>query len=399
MLTGWALHLGMSAKFVGLLAALPVVAQVVQAVAAYFTVRFGHRKVALVAIALSRQAFLPLVFFPWLPLGMGARQALLVVAAGAYQLFGMIANNAWNTWMGELVPEPLRGRYFGRRTALCTVAGGLCALLAGFALDGGLRRASAGPVLEGMALLGCLAGAFSVVLMARQHAEPARAEAPRWSLEAMMRPLRDRRARRLLAYFVAWNGACGLSAPFFGLYLLRDLRFSYAGLAAQGAGLALAKVASTSKWGRAVDRLGSKRVLLVCTAGLSASPLAWIASSVGHDWPLLVETAVGGVLLGGHALASFALPLEEAPPRERPFYLAAVAVAGGAAFAFTSALGGALASASAVPPLRLILGSSSALRLLAVAAAIAIPSRISGRSAVNAIAEDARAKEPLRRAA
>ncbi|HTT71534.1 MAG TPA: MFS transporter, partial [Anaeromyxobacteraceae bacterium] len=46
-LTGWALYLGMSAKLVGMMAALPVVAQLVQGAAAYFTVRYGHRRTAL----------------------------------------------------------------------------------------------------------------------------------------------------------------------------------------------------------------------------------------------------------------------------------------------------------------------------------------------------------------
>ena len=53
-LTGWALHLGMSAKLIGLLCALPVVAQVLQLGGAVLTARFGHRRTALVAIALSQ---------------------------------------------------------------------------------------------------------------------------------------------------------------------------------------------------------------------------------------------------------------------------------------------------------------------------------------------------------
>jgi MFS family permease len=402
VLTGWALYLGMSAKLVGLLAALPVVAQLVQAVAAHLTVRFGHRRVALVSIALSRQAFLPLVFLPVLPLTPHGRKALLLASAGAYQVFGMVANNAWNTWMGELVPSAVRGRYFGRRTAFCTVAGGLSALLAGVALDVSLHRGCVGAVLEVLAAITCVAGATSVFLMSRQHADRFRPPVPRFTLGALLRPLADSRARRLLAYFVAWNGACGLSAPFFGLYLLRDLRFSYVGLAAQGAGLALAKMATTSSWGRTVDRLGSKRVLIVCTAGLSVSPLAWIASSSLNVWPLVLETAVGGVLLGGHAVASFEFPLKLSPVRERPFYLAAVAVAGGGAFALTSAVGGAVAVAAPVPAFRVLLASSACLRLVALLAAFALPGRRSdGESALakERSRGDAREREPLRQAA
>jgi MFS family permease len=376
-LTGWALHLGLGAALVGLVGALPVVAQVLQLAGAFFTARFGHRRTALVSVALARQAFLPLAFLPWLPIGLEHRRVVLLACAGAHHGLGIVCNNAWNVWMGEMIPGRVRGRYFGRRTAICTVAGGLCALGAGVALDRGQRAAAAGPVLQGLALLACAAGGLSVVLMARQHASAARREPVRWAMRAMLQPLRDPRARSVVVYALAWNGACGLSAPFFGLYLLRDLRTGYAVLAAQGAGLAMAKVASAAGWGRAVDGAGARRVLLVCTAGLALSPLAWAMSSPDQLWPLALETAVGGVLFGGHAVASFALPLAVAPARERPFYLAAVAVAGGAAFAVTSAAGGALVDAAQThhAPIRFLFACSAALRLVALGTAFLLPRR------------------------
>ena len=376
-LTGWALHLGMSAQLIAAVGALPVVAQIFQVAGAFLTARFGHRRTALVSIALARQAFLPLAVAPLLPLGPEERQLLLLGVAGAHHGLGIVASNAWSAWMGELVPSAVRGRYFGRRTALCTVAGGACALAAGLALDRGQRTGAAGTVLQGLALVASAAGAASVVLMARQHAGPPRREPARWVLRAMLRPVSDPDARRVLAYAVLWNGACGLSAPFFALYLLRDLGTGYAALAAQGAGLAAAKIASASGWGRAVDRAGSRRVLVLCTAGLAVSPLAWMCSSPGRLWPLAIETALGGILLGGHGVASFDLPLSVAPRRERPFYLAAVAMAGGAAFGVTSAMGGALVggAGTAQLPLRALLAGSLVLRLAAVAAAWALPAR------------------------
>src|SRR5512142_2856338 len=136
---------------------------------------------------------------------------------------------------------------------MCTVIGGVAALLAGVALDRARTGAVATAALQATAAVACVAGAVSVLLMARQHAAPARRVPVRRAVRALVRPLRDRRARRAIAYSMAWNGACGLSAPFFGMFVLNDLRGGYALLAAEGAGLAVAKVASASAWGRAVD--------------------------------------------------------------------------------------------------------------------------------------------------
>jgi hypothetical protein len=86
-------------------------------------------------------------------------------------------------------------------------------------------------------------------------------------------------------------------------------------------------------------------VLLVCTAGLALSPLAWVACGPSRLWPLAIETALGGVLLAGHGVASFALPLALAPARERSYWCATFFMTGGVAFAATSAVGGAVAAA------------------------------------------------------
>src|SRR4051812_43684165 len=135
MLTAWAIALGCKPLLVGLLWALPYLAQLVQFPAAWLTSRFGARRTSIVAVAISRQLQLPLVIVPFLLLGGGARQWVFVAITAVSAILGVIGNNAWVTWMGELVPAQLRGRYFGRRTALCTLAGTLGALGAGLIID------------------------------------------------------------------------------------------------------------------------------------------------------------------------------------------------------------------------------------------------------------------------
>src|SRR6266545_3219148 len=92
-LTGWALHLDCGPALIGLLGALPFLAQLVQLPAARLVARFGPRRVALVAVALSRQAFLPLVALPFVRLDPAAARALLVGAAVAHHGLGIVCNN------------------------------------------------------------------------------------------------------------------------------------------------------------------------------------------------------------------------------------------------------------------------------------------------------------------
>src|SRR5437764_1062508 len=188
-LTAWALYLGLAPVLVGLLGALPFIAQLVQIPSAWLTHVHGSRRTALWTIGVARQLPLALAFLPWLPLSQAEQRAVLLAIAAAASLLGVAGNNAWTTWMGELVPDRLRGRYFGRRTAFCALGSTLGALGAGLALDHARPGAGAAAVLSLLAIASCGFGAVTSLLLARQHEPGGAAPARGASLAA-----RDRRA-------------------------------------------------------------------------------------------------------------------------------------------------------------------------------------------------------------
>ena len=88
----------------------------------------------------------------------------------------MIGNSAWVAWMGDLVPDRLRGRFFGRRTIFLSIAGTLTSLGAAILLDRLAPIGWTGAALSALTAVAFLAGVVSVVLMLRQHEPPAAAE-------------------------------------------------------------------------------------------------------------------------------------------------------------------------------------------------------------------------------
>ncbi|HYO56039.1 MFS transporter [Archangium sp.] len=369
-ITGWALYLGCGPFWVGLLGALPFLAQLMQLPGAWLTTRFGARRMALLTVALSRQAFLPLVVLPFLPVSPETKRGVLVAVAAAHHGLGILCNNAWVTWMGDLVPSRVRGRYFGRRTAISTLTGALATFTTGTLLDGARASERTGLALAALAFTACVLGALSTALMALKH-DPARHPLPgTFRAARVLQPLRDAPARRLLAYGMAWNAALGLAGPFFTLYLLKDLKLGFTLVALQGSSTAIARMLAAPLWGRLIDRFGARPVLRACVLGLVLSPVLWVLAGPERWWPIALDALLGGVLLSGHGLAAFALPLAVAPARERPFYHAAFAMTGGASFALASAAAGALVQA--LPPSPLLLGyPCTALRLIFLLSALA----------------------------
>jgi hypothetical protein len=344
VLAGWALHLGATPLEVGMLGALPQLAQLAQFPSALATSALGRRRVAIAAVGLSRQALLPLALLPLLGLGgAGARTLLLGVAAAAAVL-GVLGNNAWTAWMGELVPESMRGRFFGRRTALCTVGGTAAGVGVAHLLDTAASRGTADLALSLLAGASCLLGLLTTVLMSRQH-DPPGAPAPRPTLAAALRPVRDPEARGLLAYQLAWNASVGLGGGFFTFHLLHNLRAGFTVAAFHAAASAGARILAAPAWGKALDRFGARPVLAACSFAAAGLPLVWLATAPGRLWPIAIDALVGGMAWSGHGLATFSLPLSVAPRRDRPFYLAAFAMAGGTAYALATWAGGGLCAA------------------------------------------------------
>ena len=345
VLTAWAIALKLGPFLVGVMTSLPFFAQFVQFPAAWLTSTFGHRRVALTAVCLSRLLMLPLCLVPWLPLTLAGQQLLLVGIAAGSAVLGVVGNNAWVAWMGELVPRPLRGRFFGRRTALCTLAGTLASLVAGVFLDQSRQLQAVGAALPLLAAMACAMGVVTTLLLARQH-DPAPGSTPlRLDLEAAKMPLRDPHARRVLLYQVTWNAAIGLSGPYFTLHMLQNLRMTFVVMALYSAAVAAVRMLMAPIWGRIIDRVGAQPVVLGCSVALVVVPLIWLVPTADLLWPLVFDVVIAGILWSGHGLASFALPLSVAPRQGRPFYLAAFSTAGGLAYAAASAVGGGIASA------------------------------------------------------
>ena len=374
-LVGWALRLGMTPSLTAALLAMPIGAQILQLPGALFTRWQGHRRTVLFAATVSRMAFLPLACLPALPMSAAGQRGLLLCVALLHHGFAAVATGALNDWMGEVVPAGVYGRYFGRRIRASTFLGALTGLAVGLALQGEGVLATSTTVLQYLAIIGTVVGGLSITVLLYQRAAPPSVVTSGDSYSSMAYAVTDPDARLALVLTVGWHAACGLSAPFFGLYLVRELRAGYLVLAAYGTAFAMARVASAADWGRIVDRFGARNILVACTTGLTLSPIAWLCCAPGRLWPLALDAVIGGALFGGHTIASFALPFAAPRDRSRLFHLATIAAAGGAAFAITSATGALAASAAPDGSVRPLLAVSAALRALSVALALGSPKR------------------------
>lgn len=342
-LTGYALMLGADSAALGVLAAIPYLAQTFQLVAAYVAERTAGVKVlAVVAAACGRLPWAFAAALPFLPIvpapyRVGALLAFVAISSA----FLMMTYNAWTVWMSELIPERLRGRYFGVRNVVIIAVTVFVSVVGGRVLDAFKDR---GQEAEGFAVIfavGVACAAVAAILLSRQPA--VRLPAARENfLRRLVAPLADANYRRALYFYVAWHFAWALPLAFWNVYMLEYLEMSYFQIALFNGITNFAAAVGHRAWGKIADRVGNKPVVAVCAAGIGFLPLFWLTTRPNFIYPIWFIGFWAGATWSGFGLTTFTLPLVLAPREARNYYIAAFGVITGAATFLASSLGGVI---------------------------------------------------------
>src|SRR3954470_402794 len=132
VLVGFALEIGATPWHIGLLAAIPFLAQVAQLPAIALVERIrARKKIAVIAVAISRVMISLLAVVALIPDPVTALRTLLV-AQVCITLLGSLAGCSVNSWLHQLLASQGLGELFSRRLFWSTVLASLGALAAGY---------------------------------------------------------------------------------------------------------------------------------------------------------------------------------------------------------------------------------------------------------------------------
>ena len=328
VIIGYMLHLGASATEIGLIASVPMLAQLASPFAAYLGGVAGRLKaVTALTALLGRGLWLLAAFLPFLGVPAEWRPTFVVGLVMASSFFQASTATLWTSWMGGVVPESRRGRYFGFRAGVVGVVGMLANLGAGWFLD----RVSAPLNFQIVLGVGVLSALLGVALLLLHYEPPVTRERPHFR-EVFRTPWQDANFRRLLVFGVYWQASVLVAAPFVFTYFLEKLKMSFSEIAVWSVIASLSALFTTSWWGRVADRYGNKVVLAVGTtiAG-SAMPLCWMLAAPDRLWPIWLSAGFDALAWGAIGPAIFNLALSSAPRENRTAFIAMYSFATGAA--------------------------------------------------------------------
>ena len=302
-LSAFALFLKASTPQIGLLASLPpLLGSIVQLMSAWLGRWTGQRKaIVLTGASIQGFAWLPLIILPMVFPDHAVE--MLIGSVVLYHCGAHLAAPQWGSLMGDIVPERRRGRFFARRTQIVSLVTFVSLFLGGLTLH--FSKAS------GSALIGFIA-LFSIALISRVVSvyHLSKMHDPSGHVAAMEVPvgqvwwqrLRHSNFVRFSIFFALVQFSVAIASPFFTVYMLRDLEYSYFAFTANTGMAILAQFLTLNRWGRISDIFGNRRILSATGIIIPTLPLLWAFSA--NFWYLLIIQAVSGLAWAGFTLSA-----------------------------------------------------------------------------------------------
>jgi MFS family permease len=313
-ITPFALALKASTTEIGLLSSIPSLLQALSQLAApNLASRAGSRKGLILPVVFGQALmFIPMALIPFLfP---EPRIFWLIAIVTFSTVLGALANPAWGSMMADLVPTNLRGRYFSFRGR---IAGFI--VLIGSLVGGGILQLLNKSVFTGFAILFGGAAVFrflSLYFLYKQYERPEvkeRADSP--GLWKLFRQLGSSNLGKFTLYVALINFFTTISGPFFAVFMIRDLHFSYTYYMIIICTNALSNMAFQTFWGRRADMAGNLMALKVASILLPILPFNYVFSS--NIVFLVFAEIMSGFAWGGFNLAATNFVYDASEPATR----------------------------------------------------------------------------------
>ena len=327
---------------IGVLATLPpFVGALAQLLGMRMAERSGSRRGLITRLIRSQAAVLaPVALIPVL-CGTGWLSASILIALiTIYQVtIGMIAP-LWNSLVGDIIPPTSRGEFFGYRNKWMAILTFLGVFTAGQALHMTAGADAAAWGYCGIIFVAAVARLLSSAPL--RHVSDPTLHVPsesKFSFWQFVSRTRQSNFVKFVLFVSFMNFGTAISGPYFAMYMLQDLSFSYHEYTLVVASVVLAQFVVMRSWGAVSDQFGNRKILLLCGTLVSINPMLWLISS--KLWFVLLIQLYSGVFWAGFNLAAANFVFDAVTPPKRARCIAYQSIINGV-FVVSGSMSGAL---------------------------------------------------------
>jgi len=309
--TPYALSVGANNTQIGLLSSLPgLFGNLSQLLTFKFMKYFSRKKIIFWGVLLQALMWILLIAagIPFFIYGLKNNLSadLIILIYTLIVAFGAFAGPAWTSLMRDLIPVN-RGAYFGKRNQIIGVVALVCMFIAGFLLDYFKQT----HVYLGFIIMFLIAGLgrFISSVLFMKHYDPKFQvdESKYFSLFDFIKKMRENNYGRFVLYFSMVSFACAIASPFFVVFVLKDLGFSYSQYMITVVFNSLATLLFMPLWGKFADKYGTVEVMRLTGFLIPLLPFFWLITPFVHNIVYLVILIIFLEIYSGFIWSGFNL--------------------------------------------------------------------------------------------
>jgi MFS family permease len=329
------------------------------------------------SIVLKAVLFEALMWIPYLIIGFlfykgiapNLLPLLLIIAFSIMIAVGNIGGPAWFSWMGDIVDEEYRGRWYAKRNLLLGVIAIGLALISSLFLD---YFKSKNWVMFGFILLFLLAmfGRLISWQCFKKQYEPKikLKKGYYFSFWSFLVESPKTNFGRFTLYRCFLSFSVAIAGPLIAVYLLRNLEFSYKIYMIITMTGTFFSLFFLELWGKIADRFGNYNVMIISSFFIPMLPVLWIIGK-SPIYLILVPSIISSISWAGLNLASGNFIYDNVSQEKRGLALAYYNMTLGIGIFLGAGLGAILikyVNINLVQPIILVFIISSILRALTV---------------------------------
>lgn len=264
---------------------------------------------------------------------------LFILAYTILAALGGIAYPAWFSWMGDLVPEKIRGKYFARRHKIAGIYGLIATLIGGLILD---TFKTKGFVLLGFSII------FFIAFIARMisysyfkkqyHPSFKLRKGYYFSIWSFIK--RFDNFGRFAVYNAFFNLTLMIASPFFAVYMLKELNMSYILFTIISMSSSVFILLFMPFAGKFSDRYGNKKLFSLGCLLFGINPILWMVFKAPII--LIFIQAIAGLANAAHMLSITNFTYDSTSQRHRALCITYTNILAGLGIFIGSILGGFL---------------------------------------------------------
>jgi len=300
--------------------------------------------------------------FMWLPLlliplvannNIPLEFLLLLIFVTLENTLGTFQGPIYNSILGDLIDENKRGEFFGKRNRMVNVMGFVSTMVAGFILSFFRNMDNNGTahyvffgfgILFFLAFLSRLTSAYyKSKIFSPSYTIPEN----KVKFTTFLKNMTHNNYGIFVLYVFMFKLVASISAPFFALYLLRDMQMSYIYYTFVIGIAIVASFITMGLWGKLIDKRGSKFVLTISGFWIPFSPLllilgVYIQNPTTRLIYILCEEALSGAAWAAFNLSTSSFLFDATAKDERVKYISYYNFLIGVAVFLGAVLGGVL---------------------------------------------------------